>query len=328
MKILVAYDAKSEWPNVPADLEMTYCNDDRRSIEHAMTPDTEVLVTDVMPTDISACVGLRWLHLLSAGTDQLICHPLMKQELKVSNSAGICAVHMAEFVVGQLLRHRKRFDALAELSWSKVWPDRVAYSRPSLRGQHALIIGYGGVGRETARLLTAFGMTVTAIQTAVARQHYSGCMPFEGIGDPDGIIPRNIVTTAELSSVLPEADVVILAVPLTPATHHLMNREAFARMKRDAVLINVSRGGVVDTASLLEALATETFDHAFLDVFEIEPLPADSVLWRHPRITVTPHMSGVMPDAWQQQQELFLLNVDHYRNNKTLINELDRSRFA
>ncbi|MDF2668161.1 MAG: D-2-hydroxyacid dehydrogenase [Paenibacillus sp.] len=327
MKIVVTLNVKKQWTRIPGNIEWSFCGADTQSINEALTPDTDVLVTDVMPTNISACSGLKWLHLMSAGTEQLISHPLMERELRLSNAAGIGSVHMAEFVVAQLLRHRKRFDALAAHAQERRWPNRLAESRPSLRGGHALIIGYGGVGRETARLLTAFGMSVTAVQSVAARQTYHGYMPYPDIGDPEGLLPKRIVTAAELHSVLPEADVVILAVPLTGATVHLMNREAFDRMKPDAVLINVSRGRVVDTVGMLEALDAGVFAHAYLDVFDVEPLRADSPLWTHPGVTATPHMSGVMPDSAHLQQDLLLRNLERYQRGEKLINELDRNKF-
>ncbi|MBO9608231.1 MAG: D-2-hydroxyacid dehydrogenase [Paenibacillaceae bacterium] len=327
MEIVVAMNVQHRWNRIPAGMACTYCAPDPQAIARAISPDTAVLVTDAMPADITACGGLKWLHLASAGTDQLNGHPLMSRELKVSNAAGIGAVHMAEFAVGQLLRHRKRFDAFAAFANDRRWPDRLAESRPSLRGGHALLVGYGGVGRETARLLTAFGMTITAVQSAAVRQPYRGFLPYDGIGDPDGSLPERIVTAAELPQVLPQADVVLLSVPLTAATRALMNREAFARMKRDAVLINVSRGGVIDTAAMLAALDADEFAHAYLDVFDVEPLPAESPLWTHPRVTATPHMSGVMPDSAELQQELFLRNLGRFLQGETLLNELDRTRF-
>lgn len=298
-------------------------------IEKALTPETEVLVTDPMPKNIECCKGLRWIHLFSAGTNQLLGHPLMKQPIRLSNSAGICAVHMAEYAVGQLLRHVKRFDVFAELQAAGTWPaDRVGLANPSLRGRHAVIVGYGGVGRETARLLKAFGMTITAVQSRAERQAYRGYMPYTNTGDPEGTLPDRIVTTSELADVLPEADVVLISLPLTKTTHHLFDEPLLAQMQRDAILINVSRGAVIRTEALIKALEKQQLAHAYLDVFEQEPLPANSPIWSHPGITVSPHMSGVMPDAMAVQEALFLDNLNRYKNHLPLLNELNRELFV
>lgn len=330
MRVVVAMEVEALWSKLPKEngLEFAFCQPRVEAIEETLTPETEVLVTDAMPGRLERCGGLKWIHLLSAGTNQLFGHPLMERELLLSNSAGICAVHMAEYAVGQLIRHIKRFDAMNDLQTRRTWPaDRLAWSNPSLRGRKALIAGYGGVGRETARLLKAFGMSVTAVQSGAERQSYRGFVPYAGIGDPDGSLPDRVITTAELKEALAEADAVIVTLPLTKETRHLFDAPLFAAMKKEAVLIHVSRGAVVHTTDLLQALTAGQLAHAYLDVFEQEPLPADAPEWIHPGVTATPHLSGVMPDAMAVQENLFLDNLRRYRAGRILFNQLDRQKF-
>jgi phosphoglycerate dehydrogenase-like enzyme len=236
-------------------------------------------------------------------------------------------MHIAEFILARLLYHTKEFRAFEELQREHRWPDRVAMSRPGLRGKQALIIGYGGVGRETARLLTTLGIRIVAVAHQPGRTPYQGYTPHPDFGDPDGHLPEQIVTPDALHDVLPDADVIVLAVPLTPETHYLIDAAALARTKASAILINIARGGVVDTQALLAALDAGRLAHAYLDVFEQEPLPPDSPVWDHPRISITPHMAGVMPDAETALRDLFRQNLPRYINRLPLINQLDRRRF-
>ena len=208
-----------------------------------------------------------------------------------------------EFVVGQMLRHVKRFDAMGQLHQQREWPDRAAFSRPALRGRRALIVGYGGVGRETARLLRALGVAVDVVQRTTEVESYAGYLPHPDMGDPKGVLPGRRFTLETMAAALADADFVILTIPLSPRTQHLINRETLAAVKPGAVIINVARGGLIDLAALGEALLAGRVAHAYLDVFEKEPLTRDDPVWAMAGVTVTPHISGVMPDAMRWHED-------------------------
>lgn len=327
MNLLIALAAESEWHDLPAEITASFCESDVDSLDAALNEAVEILVTEVMPTKVDACGGLRWVQLLSSGAEQIINHPLLRRPVLFSNAAGICAVHIAEFVVAQILRHFKETDLMRNLQKVRQWGDRPAMARPCLRGRRAVIVGYGGVGREVARLFLAFGMKITAVGSERLRRVSNGYLPYQSIGDPDGLIPEEFVSYAELQGVIPGADVVVLCVSLNCSTHHLINAENLKLMKRSALLINVSRGPVVDAQALLVSLDRGELAHAYLDVFDQEPLPADSPLWTHPKISASPHMAGVMPDHTGKLKRLFLENLERYRVGLPLINQLDPGRF-
>ena len=331
MQVLIATHAPHEWSELPGDLQVTFCAYPAEAVEHAMSPDTEVLVTDALPLTLEHCNQLRWVQLLSAGANQVLGHPLAvrtEPPVRFTSAAGISAVHIAEHVVARVLYHTKELRSFERLQREHVWPDRTAMARPDLRGKTALIVGYGGVGRETARLLAAFGMRILAVTRDGQRVRYAGYVPYPGTGDPEALLPEHIYATPELERALPGADVVILSVPLTDATHHLLDSDAFQRMRSHAILINVGRGAVLDTAALLTALDAGRLAHAYLDVFAQEPLPPDSELWDHASISITPHMAGVMPDDITRYRALFLQNQVLYRAGERMLNELDTSRFV
>jgi phosphoglycerate dehydrogenase-like enzyme len=312
---------------LPADLRVSFCGYSVHELNEAIGPGTEVLVTDALPAAPERCGGLRWVQLLSAGANQLLGHPLVEREILFTSAAGISAVYIAEHVVARVLYHTKELRAFERLQHEHTWPSRVAMARPSLRGRCALIVGYGGVGRETARLLDALGMRVIAVARDGERRRYAGYLPYEGAGDLEGRIPERVVAPEALADVLVEADVVVLTVPLTETTRGMLGATALAGMRADSILVNVGRGAVVDTPALLAALDAGRPAHAYLDVFEHEPLPADSPLWDHPRVSITPHMAGVMPDDSARYRDLFLQNLARYRAGAPLLNLLDRRTF-
>lgn len=326
MRILIAYPEAGRW-RLPAGCQMTTCGTDAPELTARLTDATTVLVTDAMPDPEAGARDLRWIHLLSAGYNQAIDHPLTERSgLRVTNSAGLCAGHMAEFIVGQMLRQVKRFDELAALQQARTWPHRVSLAAPALRGRRALIVGYGGVGRETARLLTALGVAVDAVQRTAERTGYHGFLPATGMGDPEGRLPERVYATQDLAKALPDADFVILTIPLTPRTRHLLNQRTLGACKSGAVIINVARGDLIELPSLIRSLEQNRIGHAYLDVFSTEPLPADSPLWRQPRVTVTPHMSGVMPDAARLHEQLLRENLRRFQAGEPMLNEIDPER--
>lgn len=321
--ILLSLPAYADWDGLPPAYDIRRCGPGVAELNAAFDDSVEILVTEFMPEATEPAAGLRWIQVLSAGTEQLLGHPLVHPALRLSNAAGVSSTHMAEFVLGRILEHRKRLPAFRELQARHEWPaDRPAMATHNLRGARALIIGYGGVGRETARLLSACGMRIVAVDRSTARAPYPGFVPFEGTGDPEARIPERIVALKDVDDALPDADFVILTVSLNRATRHVINARTLTRMNPGAVLINVARGGLVDTAALLASLDAGALAHACLDAFTDEPLPADSPIWTHPRISVSPHMSGVLPDQFVLLQGLFLQNLERYRAGAALLNEL------
>ncbi len=321
---LISRDIGEQWSRLPENVVLHYCDGDPASLDAAMTDEIEIIVTDPMPTHASSTrwAGVKWVQLMSAGIDQAIGHPLRRDGTAIASAAGISAVHIAEFVVGRILGHTRRFEHFSRDQRAHIWGDRVALAGPSLRGLRAVIVGYGGVGRETARLLSTFGVSITTVTRDAERRGYSGFVPFVGFGDPEAKIPDRLAATSDLREAVADADVIVLAVPLTPLTRGLLNRHVFAGCRAMPLLINVARGAVVVTDDLMAALDQGLIGHACLDVFEEEPLASTSPLWDHPRVSVTPHMAGVMPDTAIKLETLFLANLERYLTGEALINQL------
>jgi phosphoglycerate dehydrogenase-like enzyme len=285
-------------------------------------PDVEVLIGGRAPDDLARVPSLRWLQVRSAGVDHMAADPPWQKGLLVTNAKGVYAVPIGEYVSGMVLRVHQPAAAWSADQAAHRWPAGEPPLIEPIRGKTAVIAGYGSIGREVARQLSALGMRIVAIKPHPdARADGSYRVP--GTGDPDGSIPERIVGDDGLLEAVREADVLVLTMPLTDASRGVIGREVLAALPPRAWLINVSRGALVDEPALLEALRAGRLAGAVLDVFGEEPLPADSPWWDVPNVIVTPHASG---HTLRFFDELVVENVRRYLAGEPLLNPVDPER--
>jgi phosphoglycerate dehydrogenase-like enzyme len=270
---------------------------------------------------------LKWVQLHSAGVDHLLEHPLYTDsEVMFTTTSGIHAIPIAEYVLAQMLAFSHHLPTMMEDKASGKWPKGrwKRYVPSELFGATVGVVGYGSIGRQVARLARACGMKVLALKRDVRRladDDYT--MP--GAGDPEGEIPDRIYPPEALHSFLGECDYVVLTLPLTRATRHMIDAAALAAMKPTAVLINVACGGVVDEAALIEALGKKTIAGAGLDVYEKEPLPDDSPLWKLPNVIMSPRVSGFTLHYDDRASDVFAENLRRFVTGESLLNLVDRA---
>ena len=240
---------------------------------------------------------VRWIHTLAAGVDQLPFDLLRRMDVVVTNSRGLYADALAEFAIAAMLFFAKDLRRLVRNQDARKWEP---FDNTRLEGQIAGIIGYGGIGHAVARRVEALGMHVIATR----RQRE--------LGDPT------------VDDVIAESDYVVLSAPLTPSTFHLLNAERIGAMKPGAVLINISRGPIVDETALLGALQSNRIRGAALDVFESEPLPPDHPLWRLENALISPHSADHTPDSHERAITFFLENLCRFERGEALENVVDK----
>ncbi len=247
--------------------------------------------------------ALRWVQSGAAGFDNPIFAQVVAKGAILTTSHGQ-SVGMAEYVLAGVLDHfqdgpqrrRNQADGL----WRRLTFREIA-------GTTWLIVGFGAIGQDVARRARAFGAQVVGVRR-----------------DPSPHpLADAIIGPGEVSAQLPLADVVVLCLPAARATRHIADAGFFAAMKAGSVLINVGRGALVDEAALLAALDRGTPAHAVLDVFETEPLPADSRFWSHPRVALTSHASGNTAGQHARNQDLFVENLGRFVAGRPLIGEVN-----
>jgi len=248
--------------------------------------------------------GLRWLHTSSAGVDSARFQDLARRGVTVTNSPGITAVPIAQYVLAMMLRHAKDIPAWEAAQRERAWR-RV--SSEELTEKSVLILGVGGIGGEVARLSDAFGMRVLGI-----RRRQEPLPHIHELAPPD-----------RLHHLLREADYLVVACPLTHETRGMLDAAALACLKPSCYIVNVARGAVFDESALIEALQAGRVAGAALDVFDQEPLPEDSPLWTLPNVLVTPHNSGASPRTFERSARILLDNLRRFAAGEPLNNVAD-----
>lgn len=256
-------------------------------------------------TSLFATTSVKWVSIGGSGTDHLgLWDPT---DTTVTNAAGVAADMMAEYALGCLLSHRLQLRTFAQAQRQQTW---LAGSVSPIQGSTALIIGLGKTGCAIAHRFNAMGLTVLGTR--------ANPKPTEHVDEVHSI--------EQLGSLIPRADVIVCAVPLLDSTRDLLAEPQFSLMKPNCILIDVSRGGVVNEQALVKALDTQQLAGAALDVFATEPLPVGHTLWERENVIVTPHCSSVY-EGWEQRSvTMFAENLKRYRSGETLHNIVDPTR--
>jgi phosphoglycerate dehydrogenase-like enzyme len=258
---------------------------------------------------------LKWVHSAAAGVVTSLHPEMIASDVLLTNSAGIHAIPIAEFIVAGVLHFLRGFDIVLDqqrrTEWNKqpfVKMDSVLREMDTVR---ALIVGVGGLGGATAERLAALGGRCTGVRRRV------------GLGAPAGF--ERVVGLDQLDEELPKHNIVVLAAPLTTETSNLLTAERLDLLPPETIVVNVARGAQLDEDALAARLASGRLRGAVLDVFRTEPLPASSPLWQMRQVLVSPHISPVSPGRfWPRQLDLFLDNWRRYSTGEPLKNLVDK----
>jgi phosphoglycerate dehydrogenase-like enzyme len=281
-------------------------------------PEADVVVSFFPPADVLAIApNLTWIALPSAGADHAIRAGMVQPGGPVVTTASsIHAVPIGEFALSLMLMWVRHWPQIVDYQRAATWPDSAGREQlhgRELDGATLGIVGLGAIGRHIARLGRAFGMRIVATRRSASA----------GASDPDADL---LVPPDRLGDLLGASDFVVVSVPATEQTRHLIGAEELRMMRRDAFLINISRGSAIDEAALVAALTDGVIGGAGLDVFETEPLAAESPLWRLPNVIVSPHMAGNTDQYSRRFTDLFLENLARYRAGEPLRNVVDLAR--
>jgi phosphoglycerate dehydrogenase-like enzyme len=253
---------------------------------------------------------VRWIHARSAGLDRVLVPEVVAHSAVVTNGRGAFSPALAEFVVAALLFFTKDLRRLVAQQAAGAWEP---FDMERLEGRTVGIVGYGDIGRAAASRLKPLGTRILALRRR----------PQLSDGDP---LVEETLPHDRLLELMARADDVVVAMPLTPETQGFVGREAIAAMRKTAVLVNVGRGPVVDESALVEALERGRIRGAALDVFETEPLPPESPLWRLANVLLSPHCADHVPGWVDEAMRVFLRQLDRFRRGEALQHVVDKAR--
>jgi phosphoglycerate dehydrogenase-like enzyme len=246
---------------------------------------------------------LRWLHTENSGIDGEFYEKILARKVLMTKSTGANAPEVAEFVFALILHRVKRLEELRRQQIDRIW-QRLPLG--SLADKTILVVGLGAVGGRVAKIARAFGLHVLGIRKKQESM--------EGV-DEIGSLDR-------LPDFLARADIVVLALSLSPATINLLGASQLRLMREHVILVNIARGQIIDTTALHEALLTRPGMQACLDVLPEEPWPAGDRLWSLPNLFLTPHVAWSSPLYRPRVAELWLENLSRFRNNLPLVNQV------
>jgi phosphoglycerate dehydrogenase-like enzyme len=263
----------------------------------------------------AAAKGLRWVHSAAAGVTALLFPGMKASPVMLTNSAGTMGETIAEHVLGGVIYLVRSLDVAVDLHRAGRW-DKEPFVGPAARVRElsecrALIVGTGGIGAGVARRFAACNVACTGVRR---RPDLPG---------PPGF--SRIVGFDRFEAELPSADILVLAAPLTPDTRGLMDARRLDCLPREAIVVNVARGSLLDEDALAERVASGALRGAVLDVFHEEPLSPASPFWKLPQILLTPHVAAVSPRRfWERELSLFIDNWGRYRAGEPLKNLVDK----
>jgi phosphoglycerate dehydrogenase-like enzyme len=270
---------------------------------------SDVLLTWGMyrPADFCrAANNLKWIHALSAGVDGLIAVPEIRgRQIRVTATKGIHGLPIAEHTLGMILCFARGFHVLRERQGNKEW--RKYLEADEIQGKTVGILGLGNIGRVVAHKCKLMGMRVVALD----------------VQQVEDKAVDHFYLVRDTIALMQESDYVVITLPLTPDTDHLIGEKHLRAMKKSARLINVARGRIVNEQALIKALREGWIAGAGLDVYETEPLPPASELWSMPNVIVSPHMSAISPYYMDRAIAVFCENLTRFVRGKGLLFEIN-----
>lgn len=304
---------EEKWPErlrqVAPDIEVRYARSLGDALE--LIDDVDAAYGDMVPELFERANNLRWVACPQAGPRAGYYHRAMiDSDVVVTNTRDIYNDHISAHVMSYVLAFARGLHVYIPRQLQRNW--QPGYQTTHLPDSTAVVIGVGGIGGETARLCSEFGMTVLAVDPRVA-------------GPPKGV--AELHRPDALNDVLPRGDFIIVTVPETPDTQGMFNAEAFGLMKKSAVFINIGRGATTVLDDLAAALEAGSIGGAALDVFQTEPLPADHLLWGMPNVIITPHVAGTGPYLQDRRTDLFIENCLLFNEGKPLNNVVDKQNW-
>jgi len=290
--------------------------------------DAEVLFCTFPPTNFEDMKAVKWVQISSTGYTQLFDHKLPERGIRATNGRGCFDVPIAEWNVAMMVNLARDMRLLFHNQDAAVW-DRSAVFQREIRGMTVGIWGYGGIGRETARLARAMGLKVHVLaRNGVGPRGDVYHVP--GTSDPEGVLPDKVFRSGEELEFLGGLDFLILGLPLTKQTEGLIGERELRALPDHAYVLNPARGPIIQEQALISALQEKWIAGAALDTHYHYPMPPEHPLWKMPNVIFTPHISGssLSPSYLTHLWDIFSVNAERYAKGEALLNELTPEQLA
>ena len=297
-------------------------SNEARELPSKLIRDADMLVCLMPPKNHAEMSALKFIQVSSAGYAQLYALDLVRRGIRACNARGVYDTTIAEWSMAMMVNLARDLRGMIRNQERGHW-ERAPRFATEIRGRTVGIWGYGGIGRETARLAKTLGLTVNVlVRRGIGSR--DGAYRVPGTGDPDGKLPDRVFITGQEQEFLRELDFLILSMPHTPANTGIIGERELRAMKPGAFLLNPARGPLIQEAALLKALEEKWFAGAALDTHFHYPMPPEHPLWRLPNVIMTPHISGseMGPHFVDRMWDIVLHNAQNLLTGKPLWNEL------
>ena len=294
-----------------------------RAVDADRLRDVDVLFCAHPPTNFDDMRSLKLIQLASTGYSQLFPFNLPSRGIRATNARGCFDVPIAEWVVSMMVNLVRDLRQMIRNQEQAIW-DRGAIFQREMRGMTVGLWGYGGIGREVARLSKQMGLNVHVLTRSGRIAPRGGIYHVPGTGDPQGILPDRIFSSSQAKDFLSGLDFLVIAVPLTKSTDGMIGESELRALPPTAYLLNPARGPIAQERALLRALQERWIAGAALDTHYQYPLPAEHSLWRMPNVILTPHIAGSsLSQRFKERMcDIFRQNVLQFANGESLLNEL------
>lgn len=287
-----------------------------------LVKDKHIFFCTYPPTNLDDCKSLQFIQIGSVGYNQLVGLELDAKGIRACNARGVFDVPIAEWNVAMMFQLARDMRGMFRNQERRVW-DRSRRFQTEIRGSKVGIWGYGGIGRETARLAKLMGMHVKVlVRGGLKQREHTFCV--SGTGDPQGTLPDEVFTLEQEERFLNDLDFLVVAVPLTRRTEGIIGIKQLQSLPSRAFVLNPARGPIICEKALLQALREGWISGAALDTHYRYPMPPDHPLWEFPNVIMTPHISGSSESTHYLTRiwSIFTGNVSRFVSGESLLNEL------
>lgn len=315
-------------PDVHVELVDNPAEDGKRPLPAPLLEKVHVLACTFPPSNAEDLRALRLIQIASAGYTQLFGLGLAERGVRACNALGVFDVPIAEWNIAMMVNLLRDLRGMIRNQERGLWDRNVRFQR-ELRGLTVGFWGYGGIGRETARLAKALGMRVhVLVRNGVKDRPNIYHLP--GTGDPEGVLPDRVFAMEQKQAFLAGLDFLVMAMPLTGTTEGIVGEIELRALRPTAYILNPARGLLIQEQPLLEALGEGRIAGAALDTHYRYPMPPEHPLWHMPNVIMTPHISGSSgsPFFLQRVWDIVVQNVERLQQNQPLLNELTAAQLA